>query len=75
MQSQRMGTPAPDPDRPLREAIAPWGGKGMARYYRQVLAGVAAALGVSLDTKWRELPARVREQILSGNVGLLLKSK
>jgi excinuclease ABC subunit A len=56
----------PDPERPLGAAIAPWGGKGMARYYRQVLAGVAAALGVSLDTPWRELPARVREQILSG---------
>jgi excinuclease ABC subunit A len=56
----------PDADRPLREAIAPWGGKGMARYYRQVLAGVAAALGVSLDTPWRELPARVRAQVLSG---------
>jgi excinuclease ABC subunit A len=56
----------PDPDRPLGEAIAPWGGRGMARYYRQVLAGVAAALGVSTDTPWRELPARAREQILSG---------
>jgi excinuclease ABC subunit A len=56
----------PDPERPLGEAIAPWGGKGMARYYRQVLAGVAAALGVSTDTPWRELPARVRQQILSG---------
>ena len=56
----------PDPDRPLGEAIAPWGGKGMARYYRQVLAGVAEALGVSTGTPWRELPARAREQILSG---------
>ena len=56
----------PDPDRPLGEAIAPWGGSGMARYYRQVLAGVAEALGVSLETPWRELPAKAREQILSG---------
>jgi excinuclease ABC subunit A len=56
----------PDPDRPLGEAIAPWGGKGMARYYRQVLAGVAEALGVSLETPWRELPAKAREQILAG---------
>ncbi len=56
----------PDPDRPLAEAIAPWGGRGMARYYRQVLAGVAEALGVSLQTPWRELPAKAREQILSG---------
>jgi excinuclease ABC subunit A len=56
----------PDPDRPLAEAIAPWGGKGMPRYYRQVLAGVAEALGVSLATPWRELPAKAREQILSG---------
>ncbi len=56
----------PDADRPLGEAIAPWGGRGMPRYYRQVLAGVADALGVSLDTPWRELPARAREQILTG---------
>ena len=34
----------PDKDRPLGEAIAPWGGRGMPRYYRQLLAGVAAAL-------------------------------
>jgi excinuclease ABC subunit A len=56
----------PDPGRPLGEAIAPWGGKGMARYYRQLLAGVAEALGISTDTPWRELPERVRAQILSG---------
>jgi len=56
----------PDADRPLGEAIAPWGGKGMARYYRQLLAGAAEALDVSLETPWRELPARAREQILSG---------
>ena len=56
----------PDADRPLGEAIAPWGGRGMPRYYRQVLAGVADALGVALDTPWRELPARAREQIVSG---------
>src|SRR5262245_48762014 len=56
----------PDPDRPLGEAIAPWGGRGMARYYRQVLAGVADALGVSTGTPWRELPAKAREQILTG---------
>jgi excinuclease ABC subunit A len=56
----------PDPDRPLGEAIAPWGGRGMARYYRQLLAGVAEALGARLETPWRELPARVRQQILSG---------
>ena len=56
----------PDKDRVLGEAIAPWGGRGMPRYYRQLLAGVAAALEVSLDTPWRELPARVREQVLHG---------
>jgi excinuclease ABC subunit A len=56
----------PDPERPLGAAIAAWGGKGMPRYYRQVLAGVAEALGVSLDTPWRALPARAREQILHG---------
>jgi excinuclease ABC subunit A len=56
----------PDADRPLGEAIAPWGGRGAARYYRQLLAGVAEALGVELSTPWRELPARVRKQVLHG---------
>jgi excinuclease ABC subunit A len=56
----------PDAERPLGSAIAPWGGRGMARYYRQLLAGVAEALGVSLDTKWRDLPARARHAVLHG---------
>ncbi len=56
----------PDADRPLGEAIAPWGGRGAARYYRQLLAGVAEALGIELSTPWRELPARVQKQVLFG---------
>jgi excinuclease ABC subunit A len=60
----------PDADRPLGEAIAPWGGRGLPRYYRQLLEGVADALGVSTGTPWRELPARVRQQILSGTGAL-----
>jgi excinuclease ABC subunit A len=56
----------PDADRPLGEAIAPWGGRGAARYYRQLLAGVADALEISLTTPWRELSARDQRQILHG---------
>jgi excinuclease ABC subunit A len=56
----------PDADRPLGEAIAAWGGRGAARYYRQLLAGLAEALGVSLTTPWRELSPQVRKQVLHG---------
>jgi excinuclease ABC subunit A len=56
----------PDPERALGEAIAPWGGARAARYYRQLLEGVAEHLGVSLETPWRALPKRAREVVLHG---------
>jgi excinuclease ABC subunit A len=57
----------PDPERTLAGgAIAPWGGRRMARYYRQLLDALAAHLGVDLETPWRELPKRARRAILHG---------
>jgi len=48
-------------------AIAPWGGgRKLPRYYAQLLAALAAHLGIALDTPWRELPAAARKAILHG---------
>jgi excinuclease ABC subunit A len=57
----------PDPSRPLsRGAIAPWGGRRIAPYYRDLLASLAEHFGVSLDTPFEKLPKRVRDGILTG---------
>jgi excinuclease ABC subunit A len=56
----------PDPERALGEAIAAWGGARAPRYYAQLLAGVAAHLGVSLDTPWRELSKSAQKLVLHG---------
>ncbi len=47
-------------------AIAPWGGRRMARYYKRLLEGVAAHLEIDLETPWDELPARARKAVLHG---------
>ncbi|MFI5319808.1 MAG: excinuclease ABC subunit UvrA [Myxococcota bacterium] len=56
----------PDPARALGSAIAPWGGGRAARYYVQLLEGVAAHLGVTLETPWNELPKSAQSLVLSG---------
>jgi len=56
----------PDPERALGDAIAPWGGGRAARYYVQLLEGVAAHLAVSLETPWRELSKGAQRVILHG---------
>jgi excinuclease ABC subunit A len=56
----------PNPERALGEAIAPWGGGRAARYYVQLLEGVAAHLGVSLETPWRELSKGAQRVVLHG---------
>ena len=38
----------------------------MPRYYTELLGSLAAHYGVSLDTPWRDLPARARDGILHG---------
>jgi excinuclease ABC subunit A len=56
----------PDPERALGEAIAPWGGGRAARYYVQLLEGVAAHLGIALETPWRELSKGAQKLVLHG---------
>jgi len=57
----------PDPTRSLaRGAIAPWGGRKLAPYYRDLLAGLAEHYGISLDTPFEGLPQRARDGILRG---------
>ena len=60
----------PDESKSLAEgAIAPWSGRRVPRYYAELLAGLAAHYGVSLETPWSKLPARAREGILHGSGG------
>ncbi len=56
----------PDPSRALGVAIAPWGGGRATRYYEQLLEGVAAHLGVSLETPFCELPKSAQKLVLHG---------
>jgi excinuclease ABC subunit A len=56
----------PDPQRALGEAIAAWGGARAPRYYAQLLAGVAAHLGISLETPWCQLPTSAQKLVLHG---------
>jgi excinuclease ABC subunit A len=55
----------------IREgAVVPWARSNPpSPYYMQVLASVARAYRVSLDTPWRDLPAEAREAILNGTAG------
>ena len=39
---------------------------GRGNYYPQVLAAVAQSLNVSVDTPWKDLPAKVRKAFLDG---------
>jgi excinuclease ABC subunit A len=60
----------PDESRSLAGgAIEAWGGKRITRYYRSLLEGVAAHLGVDMATPWRELPKRARRTLLHGTGG------
>jgi len=58
----------PDEGKSIIEgAIAPWGWRKDSSYTGQILAGVAAHYGFSLDTPFGELPARVQKVILYGS--------
>ena len=57
----------PDDTKSLAEgAVAPWSGRGAPRYYKKLLAALAAHFDVSLETPWRSLPPRVRKALLHG---------
>lgn len=49
--------------------IVPWTtqGKGLFNYYEKLLHGLAQELDFSLDTPWKDLPARVQTAVLHGN--------
>lgn len=58
-----------DEELSIREGVLiPWTtqGKGLFQYYERLLEGLAADLGFSLDTPWKNLPAPVREAVLRG---------
>lgn len=59
----------PDPDKSLSEgAIEPWGGgKSTTEYYGHVLEGLADELGFSMKTPWKDLPEKVRHDVLYGH--------
>ncbi|MAE95273.1 MAG: excinuclease ABC subunit A [Deltaproteobacteria bacterium] len=57
----------PDRSRSLADgAIAPWGGRRIGRYYRRLLAGLAAHLEIDLDTPFEELPRKAQRAVLHG---------
>jgi excinuclease ABC subunit A len=47
-------------------AIAPWGGRHQARYYQRLLASVAEAEGIDMDTPYRRLPAATKRLLMHG---------
>jgi excinuclease ABC subunit A len=57
----------PDKDLPLRKgAIAPWA-KSTSPYYTQTLEALGKQYKFSLNTPWKELPAKARDVILYGS--------
>jgi len=57
----------PDGGKRLAEAIAPWAGSNNP-YYGQLLEAVATHLGVSIQTRWDDLPTEARRVILEGTM-------
>ncbi|WP_396658670.1 excinuclease ABC subunit UvrA [Microbacterium sp.] len=58
-----------DEELSIREGVLiPWTtqGKGLFQYYERLLEGLAADLGFSLETPWKDLPESVREAVLRG---------
>ncbi|HET8928152.1 MAG TPA: excinuclease ABC subunit UvrA [Microbacterium sp.] len=58
-----------DDELSIREGVLiPWTtqGKGLFQYYERLLEGLAADLGFSLETPWKDLPEDVREAVLRG---------
>jgi excinuclease ABC subunit A len=57
----------PDKDRTLRQgAIAPWA-KSTSPYYTQTLMALGKHYRFTLDTKWRDLPKKTQDAILTGS--------
>ncbi len=58
----------PDKEKPLREAIVGWrrGGHHLLMYYNWLISAFAEFSGVDLDTPYKDLPKRFREELLHG---------
>src|ERR1044071_9927393 len=57
----------PDEERSIREgAIQPWSGGQTMEYFLRLLEALADAEKFSVDTPWRQLPARAQKTILYG---------
>ncbi|WP_345469493.1 excinuclease ABC subunit UvrA [Glutamicibacter ectropisis] len=58
----------PDPEVTLADgAIAPWSlGKATTEYWNRLIEGLGNELGFTLNTQWKDLPAKAREAILNG---------
>src|SRR6266568_3472223 len=57
----------PDKDLPLRKgAIAPWS-RSTSPYYKQTLDALGKHYRFSLNTPWKDLPAKTRDAILYGS--------
>ena len=62
------GLVVPDPAKTLAQgAIGPWSGGQEGRYFTRLIEALGHALGFSLDTPWRELPAAARHALLHGH--------
>ena len=58
----------PDTSKSLAERpIAPWANPMTAKHYSHVFESLAERDGFSMDTPWRDLPAKTRKYILEGN--------
>ena len=58
----------PDVERSLREgAIQPWSGGSTLEYFLRLLEALGTAEKFSIDTPWRQLPARAQKTILYGS--------
>ncbi len=57
----------PDGEKSLAQgAIAPWTSTSGAEYFTRLLEALAAEVGFSMATPWRQLPAAVRKVVLHG---------
>ncbi|MER8001270.1 hypothetical protein [Streptomyces sp. NPDC095613] len=55
-----------DTKSPAEGAVAPWTNTSGADYFARLLEALAADAGFSTTTPWRQLPADIRETVLSG---------
>ena len=58
----------PDEDLSLEEgALAPWSKGQVSDYFRRLLEAMCEELDISMETPWRELPAKARRALLEGH--------